>query len=137
MNAFPAELISSETGYVLPSSTPASSPPRAQVVASPRPRPVRGDLFTASDPALTFSRPVASQLLMASMELISQMRFRSWSMICLSCWFFCLSFCRGHDKRRRRISAFISALMDRNAANIVLVSVEGRGSDARGGGTEG
>lgn len=37
---------------------------------------------------------IMPQLLTASMELISQMRFLSWSMICFSCWFFCLSFCK-------------------------------------------
>lgn len=83
-----------KTEYVLPSSTGVT----LQLVC--------GDLLTVKSPPhhpqvlLTFLCPVVSQLLMANMELISQMRFRSWSMICLSCWFFCLSFCR-EDRRQR------------------------------------
>ncbi len=40
-----------------------------------------------------YTRTCVFQLLTASMELISQMRFLSWSIIISSCWFFCLSFC--------------------------------------------
>lgn len=45
----------------------------------------------------------ALQLLTASMELISQMRLRSWSMICFSCWFFCFSFC----KKQKTVQFFL------------------------------
>ena len=41
-----------------------------------------------------------SQLLTASMALISQMRLRSWSMICFSCWFFCFSFCKNRNTNK-------------------------------------
>lgn len=33
------------------------------------------------------------QFLIANMAFMSQIRFRNWSMICFSCWFFCFSFC--------------------------------------------
>lgn len=45
-----------------------------------------------------------AQLLTASMELISQMRLRSWSMICFSCWFFCFSFCERKDVDAKRLN---------------------------------
>lgn len=45
----------------------------------------------------------AAQLRTASMELISQMRLRSWSMICFSCWFFCFSFCRTKELRKTHV----------------------------------
>lgn len=47
-----------------------------------------------------------AQLLTASMELISQMRLRSWSMICFRCWFFCFSFCRKNIEKRWEKACF-------------------------------
>lgn len=47
-----------------------------------------------------------AQLLTASMELISQMRLRSWSMICFRCWFFCFNFCRKNIEKRGEKTCF-------------------------------
>lgn len=52
---------------------------------------------------------IMPQLLTASMELISQMRFLSWSMICFSCWFFCLSFCKERKRGQSATTSMTSA----------------------------
>lgn len=49
--------------------------------------------------SVSWQRFCVFQFLTASMELISQMRFLSWSIIVFSCWFFCLSFCDKNNKR--------------------------------------
>lgn len=54
------------------------------------------------------------QLLTASMELISQMRLRSWSMICFSCWFFCLSFLL--TSKISRLSSAVARLIERSSS---------------------
>ncbi len=66
-----------------------------------------------------YTRTCVFQLLTASMELISQMRFLSWSIIIFSCWFFCLSFC---DKNRNKHSVIERVICTTAKQNVTCFS---------------